>query len=253
MPGTTSSVRPLPPHVDLLVAFTNSVDHELGTDDLTTPAELTRWLVDHGLLARSTRSTVEDVALARRLRDGLHVALVAHHDGEEDAAALAEAADALPLQLAVDGGRPSLAPAQDGVRGALARLLVAVTDATADEHLAAAEDLCGRRLPVGLRRHHEEPLPGLVRVGLRQQGQDPQLPGPEEGRGGPLAANAARGSGSTSAAARSRTPTSPAYTPSGRGQCTTTSSNRSASARPRTSRRCSTDDGPNAPDASTLR
>src|SRR5678816_78849 len=85
MPGTTSSVRALPPHVDLLVAFTNSVDHELGTDDLTTPAELTRWLVDHGLLARSTRSTPEDVALARRLRDGLRAALVAHHDGEEDA------------------------------------------------------------------------------------------------------------------------------------------------------------------------
>ena len=145
MPGTTSSVRPLPPQVDLLVAFTNSVDHELGTDDLTTPAELTGWLVDHGLLQRNTRSTLEDVALARRLRDGLHAALVANHDGEEDAGALAEAADALPLQLVVDGGRPSLAPAQDGVRGALARLLVAVTDATADDtwprlKICAADD-----------------------------------------------------------------------------------------------------------------
>src|SRR3954463_13884615 len=92
MPGTSSSASPLPPHVDLLVAFTNSVDHELGTDDLTTPAELTRWLVDHGLLERSTRSSREDLALARRLRDGLHAALVAHHHGEEDAGALAEAA-----------------------------------------------------------------------------------------------------------------------------------------------------------------
>jgi predicted RNA-binding Zn ribbon-like protein len=144
MPGTTSE-RPVPPHVALLVAFANSVDHELGTDDLTTPAELTRWLVHHGLLERNTRSTLEDVELARRLRDGLHAALVAHHDGEEDAAALAEAADALPLQLAVDGGRPSLAPAQDGVRGALARLLVAVTEATADDtwarlKICAADD-----------------------------------------------------------------------------------------------------------------
>src|SRR3954470_19218381 len=101
MPGTTSSASPLSPHVDLLVAFTNSVDHELGTDDLTTPGELTRWLVDHGLLARSTRSTPEDLTLARRLRDGLRAALVAHHDGEEDAGALVEAADALPLQLAI--------------------------------------------------------------------------------------------------------------------------------------------------------
>ena len=145
MPGTTSSVRPLPPHADLLVAFTNSVDHELGTDDLTTPAELTRWLVGHGLLGRSTRSTVEDVQLARRLRDGVHAALVAHHDGDEDAEALAEAAGALPLRLVVDDGRPSLAPAQEGVRGALARLLVAVTDATADDtwprlKICAADD-----------------------------------------------------------------------------------------------------------------
>ena len=112
MPGTTSSASPVPPHVDLLVAFTNSIDHELGTDDLTTPAELTRWLVDHGLLARSTRSTPEDVALARRLRDGLHVALVAHHDG---------------------------------VRGALAQVLVAVTVATTDDtwprlKICAADD-----------------------------------------------------------------------------------------------------------------
>jgi predicted RNA-binding Zn ribbon-like protein len=145
MPGTTGNVRPVPAHVDLLVAFTNTVDHELGTDELTTPAELTRWLVGHGLLERSTRSTHEDVTLARRLRDGLHAALVAHHDGEDDAGALADAADALPLQLAVDGGRPSLAPAQDGVRGALARLLVAVTAATADDtwprlKICAADD-----------------------------------------------------------------------------------------------------------------
>ena len=217
MPGTTSNASPLPPHVDLLVAFTNSVDHELGTDDLTTPAELTRWLVDHRLLVRSTRSTSEDVALARRLRDGLHVALVAHHDGEEDAGAQVEAS-AVDSQLQRQrGGR------FDQCTGVLLAVVVshqgdvqAVARAGAGRgarrpragsgrrdrrhrgrHLAAAEDLCGGRLPVGLRRHHQEPLPRLVRVGLRQQGQDPQLSGPEEGGGRALAvgASADRGPG----------------------------------------------------------
>lgn len=80
-------------------------------------------------LERSTRSTREDVALARRLRDGRHAA--AHHDREDDAGALADAAD--------------------DYRGA---------------HVDTTKNRSG-----------------VARVGLRQQGQDPQLPGPEEGRG----------------------------------------------------------------------
>ena len=104
MPGTTSSASPLPPHVDLLVAFTNSVDHELGTDDLITPAELTRWLVDQCTCVL--------------------LAVVVSHQGDVQAVAQ---------------------PAQDGVRGALAQVLVAVTDATADDtwprlKICAADD-----------------------------------------------------------------------------------------------------------------
>ena len=74
-----------PTHVELLVAFANSADHELGTDDLTTRAGLTRWLTDHRTLSRRTPATDDDLALARRLRDGLHEALVANHDGTGDA------------------------------------------------------------------------------------------------------------------------------------------------------------------------
>ena len=32
----STTPRPVPPHVELLVAFTNTEDHELNTDDLTT-------------------------------------------------------------------------------------------------------------------------------------------------------------------------------------------------------------------------
>ena len=46
-----------PTHVELLVAFANSADHELGTDDLTTRAGLTRWLTEHRTLSRRTPAT----------------------------------------------------------------------------------------------------------------------------------------------------------------------------------------------------
>lgn len=128
--------------VDLLIAFTNSEDHEEGTDDLTTPAELVRWLSGHGLVGRTARATSADLALARELRTGLHAAMVANHDtaaagnagGESMAPALDMAAAELPLRLTTHEGRPSLAPAaSSGVRAGLAQLLVAVNEAVADD------------------------------------------------------------------------------------------------------------------------
>ncbi len=131
-------------HVDLLVDFANSEDHEEGTDDLTTPAELVRWLSRHGLVWRTARATSADLALARELRAGLHAAMVANHDtaaageadgGSSDAPALDRAAAELPLRVTtLSGRRPALAPvATGGVRGGLAQLLVAVNEAVADD------------------------------------------------------------------------------------------------------------------------
>ena len=131
-------------HVDLLVDFTNSEDHEEGTDDLTTPAELVRWLAGHGLVGRTARATSADLALARELRAGLHAAMVANHDtaaageadgGSSEAPALDRAAAELPLRVTtLSGGRPALTPvASGGVRGGLAQLLVAVNEAVADD------------------------------------------------------------------------------------------------------------------------
>lgn len=124
---------------ELLVAFANSEDHEEGTDDLTTTAELTSWLAGHGLLRRRVRATPEDLQLARDLRTAVHAAMVANHDrsvglaaaGSSSGApgpALDDVAAALPLRLVVGADGPALAPVLDGVRGALSRLLVAVND-----------------------------------------------------------------------------------------------------------------------------
>jgi predicted RNA-binding Zn ribbon-like protein len=128
-----TSASPAPPHVELLISFTNSQDHELNTDDLTTRAELTRWLLDHGLLQRRIASTDDDLELARRLRDGLHGALVANHDGSSDYSALEAAAATLPLQLSGSADQPGLRPLHEGVRGALSRVLIAVNSAVADD------------------------------------------------------------------------------------------------------------------------
>jgi predicted RNA-binding Zn ribbon-like protein len=134
--------RPVPPHVELLVAFTNSEDHELNTDDLTTRAQLTQWLFDHGLLDRRVAATEDELALAQQLRAGLHDALVANHDGSFDYSALEIAATKLPLRLAGSGLaaepgqpglQPGLRPVQDGIRGALSRVLIAVNSSVADD------------------------------------------------------------------------------------------------------------------------
>jgi predicted RNA-binding Zn ribbon-like protein len=131
----------VPTHVELLIAFTNSEDHELNTDDLTTRAQLTRWLFDHGLLERRVAATDDELALARQLRAGLHDALVANHDGSSDYSALEIAASQLPLRLSGSAAaaepvqpvlQPGLRPVQDGIRGALSRVLIAVNSSVAD-------------------------------------------------------------------------------------------------------------------------
>ena len=131
-------------HADLVLAFTNSVDHELATDELSTPAALDDWLLGRGLLpdgSRGQAATAADLELARRLRDGLHEALVANHDrsagaggsaGQQSAGRLGEVAADLPLRLTTGGAEPALLPVHPGVRGALSHVLVAVTATVAD-------------------------------------------------------------------------------------------------------------------------
>jgi hypothetical protein len=140
-----SQPRPVPSHVELLIAFANSEDHELNTDDLTSRPQLTQWLFDHGLLERRTAATDDELALARQLRAGLHEALVANHDGSFDYSALEVAATELPLRLSgtaapaepgrrgQSGPQPGLQPVQDGIRGALSRVLIAVNSSVADD------------------------------------------------------------------------------------------------------------------------
>lgn len=115
--------------------FVNTTDRETGSDDLSSPADLTRFLVDHGLLSRTSTAGPEDLERALRLRAGLRRALELHHEGR--AAALPELADALgdhPVALTWTPEGPLLTSHAPGVRGGLARLAIAVHEAAAAGH-----------------------------------------------------------------------------------------------------------------------
>ncbi len=167
----------VPAPIAVVRDFVNTTDHETGTDELTTKAELSRYLLREGLLPRASRATDDDLALALRLRQGLRRALELNHDGSVDALpSLAEALRELPIGLdwAADGPRAAghgsggSRCAREGRAGRPGRSL--------GRDLVAPEDLRVRRLRVGLLRPFEESLEELVRVRLRQQGQDAQLP-----------------------------------------------------------------------------
>ena len=175
---TVDLPRPdVPAPIAVVRDFVNTTDHETGTDDLTTRAALIRHLVGRAA-DRTGRASADDLAVALRLRAGLRRALELNHDGEPGPVdGLDAVLQELPVALAWTDGQVTLRPAAGGVRGALAGIGLAAHDAATAEHLVAAQDLRLGRVRVGLLRPLEEPVPQLLRVRLRQQAQDPRLPG----------------------------------------------------------------------------
>ncbi|RKN77507.1 CGNR zinc finger domain-containing protein [Streptomyces klenkii] len=131
-----------PASARLIEAFANTVDVELGTDELDTAGGLSAWLADQGLLDRGRRVGAEDHALCLRLRTGIREELGVHVGDTADTALLAGADDALrelPVLITVrrgtgDGGAPSPAlspvPGLPPVRKALAGLAIAWSELT---------------------------------------------------------------------------------------------------------------------------
>src|SRR5512141_1621994 len=110
-----------PAPVVIVRDFVNTTDHETGSDDLGTPADLARYLRSAGLCPRSARASDADLALAHRLRAGLRRALELNHDGGSASlpdlrAALRE----LPIGLDWAEEGAALRPTAGGVAGALA-------------------------------------------------------------------------------------------------------------------------------------
>jgi predicted RNA-binding Zn ribbon-like protein len=124
-----------PGELELVRAFVNTREIELGTDDLDSPRALRDWLADRGLLAPAAPAPGgRDLDHALALREALRAAMRANHDDGVDERASAELERAARrAQLSVrfaPGAR--VEPLADGVDGALGALLARVAEAMAD-------------------------------------------------------------------------------------------------------------------------
>jgi predicted RNA-binding Zn ribbon-like protein len=129
---------PAPPPLDLLQDFVNTEIPEWAQDDLGSPAALSGWLGERGLLDRDSEPTSSEAFLrARALRSCLRTLALANTTGLplEPGAVAAALAELGPLRfgLAVGSdGSPTIAPAGEGVDRALATLAaIAVASAQA--------------------------------------------------------------------------------------------------------------------------
>lgn len=128
---------PAPPSLAFVQAFLNTNDIEARNDAFATPARLGRWLVGHGLVSRPGPSITED---ERRwvidVREALRDLIEARDEGSEAAGAAATLNRAvrsagLTISFTTDG--VAMAPARDGVHGAVGQILAEVPLAMATD------------------------------------------------------------------------------------------------------------------------
>jgi predicted RNA-binding Zn ribbon-like protein len=120
----------IPPEVEIVRSFVNTLDVDEGTDELSSPAALQRWLRAADLIPVGVPASGRDLALALRLRKALRADLAANHTRTAVATvvvALDEVYRELPLTAV--STPEGLAPAAGGVRGALARIVAQATTA----------------------------------------------------------------------------------------------------------------------------
>lgn len=118
----------------LIKDFVNTLDLEDGTEALSGPSALGRWLTERGLMA-APDATPEEHALALATRERVRRLLLANN-GEpanpEDLAALDRLAVKALLTPRFDADGVRLEPRAGGVTGALGRLLAIMADAMAE-------------------------------------------------------------------------------------------------------------------------
>jgi predicted RNA-binding Zn ribbon-like protein len=140
----------IPEHAALLRDFANTIDVDTGEETFSSRSALLGWLGERDLVTTEGRRQRRDepepavpLELVRELRSALRAAMFAHHDeaaaenaptvaADGSAGGLDAVASRFPLRLALSGDRPRLLPAQGGLAGAVAHILIAVNDAVAD-------------------------------------------------------------------------------------------------------------------------
>ena len=124
--------------IELIQAYVNTLHKDILGDEeeLTTPAQLTSWLADRGLVGPDAKATAAQLRQAKELREAIRTLLLAHNEIEVDEVAahavLDQAARKARVELRFEVDGPELASAAAGVTGALGRVIIAVHDAVAD-------------------------------------------------------------------------------------------------------------------------
>ncbi len=142
--------QPAPGDLRVVQAFVNTTNLEDETDELDSPEGLADWLVREGLLPQCLRVSEEELRVALELREALRALLRANNGEELDPCApetLNRVAQGVPLIVGfTTDGSPHLKPAEEGVRGAMGRILGVVLRAAAEGSWArlkaCKEDVC---------------------------------------------------------------------------------------------------------------
>lgn len=141
----------IPPALRLVRDFVNTVEYQLDDERLKEPGDLSDWLGDRRLLTTAVTATPDDLAFAKKLREGLRGVLELHAGHDADTSSiqrLNEALEELPVRVSFGESESfGLVPAStEPVRGALAGMLDAVRQSTEDgtwaRLKACARDSC---------------------------------------------------------------------------------------------------------------
>jgi predicted RNA-binding Zn ribbon-like protein len=125
-------VTVLHPQLDLVRDYVNTLDFETGIDTIASPDELATWFSEQGLVDDFVEPSDEEVAEALAVREAIRELLLANNGVDADATGasktLEEAGRKAQLGVRFEDGRPVLAPEEDGVRGAIGRIVATVAE-----------------------------------------------------------------------------------------------------------------------------
>lgn len=134
--GDHTAVEPAPGELDLVRRFVNTFDAEVGREELSSPAELTAWLQENGLLGPNERARADDLEAALDVREAIRSMLLSNNGAPIDADAVGRldraASDSRLLVRFPPGGGSSVGPQAKGAAGALGAILARVHEAMAD-------------------------------------------------------------------------------------------------------------------------
>lgn len=140
----------LPQELELVHAFTNTVDIEPGVEELERPEQLRDWLLERSLVQPDDAVTARDLREAIALRTSLRTVLAAHEGADlspQELSAINDVIARYPLTIAFGPeADPRIAPANSGVRGALgeimAGIVIAISNGTWSRLKSCARESC---------------------------------------------------------------------------------------------------------------